>query len=69
MDPTEKNIRLVASIAKISSFADVMALNTQLTLVLRSELSAPSSTDKKHIQNLVALHTVVSNGTLLLSTK
>ena len=69
MDSAEKNVNLIASIAKISSFADSMALNTQLTLVLRSELSAPSSTDKKHIQNLAALHTAVSNGTLLLSDK
>ena len=69
MDPTEKNISLISAIAKIASFADVMALNAQLTLALRSELSAPSSTDKKHIQNLVTLHTGVSNGTLLLSSK
>lgn len=69
MDPTEKNVNLISSIAKISSFADIMALNAQLALALRSELSAPSSTDKKHIQNLVALHTAVSNGTLLLSDK
>lgn len=69
MDPTEKNVSLISSMAKLSSIADVMALNAQLTLVLRSELSAPSSTDKKHTQNLVALHTGVSNGTLLLSAK
>ena len=67
MDSAEKNVNLISSMAKLSSIADVMALNAQLTLVLRSELSAPSSTDKKHIQNLVALHTGVSNGTLLLS--
>ena len=69
MDSAERNVKLISSIAKVSSFADAMALNTQLTLVLRSELSAPSSTDKKHIQNLVALHTGVSNGTLLLSSE
>ena len=67
MDSAEKNVSLISSMAKLLSIADVMALNAQLTLVLRSELSAPSSTDKKHIQNLVALHTGVSNGTLLLS--
>ena len=69
MNSAEKNVSLISSMAKLSSIADVMALNAQLTLVLRSELSAPSSTDKKHIQNLVALHTGVSNGTLLLSDK